>query len=96
MSRYVDLDKVKEVIFKIMSDRKVVHKHRALNRNIKQLPIADVAEMVRCKDCEEVVRCKDCEIATKDIMCDGWYYCNNNKMTHNPSHFCGYGKKRKE
>lgn len=88
MSRYVDLDKVKEVIFKIMSDRKVVHKHRALNRNIKQLPIADVVE---------VVRCKDCEIATKDIMCDGWYFCHNNQMAHNPNHFCGYGrKKRKE
>lgn len=38
MPDLVDRNKVLEIIFNIMSDDKIVHKHRALNRNIKQLP----------------------------------------------------------
>ena len=45
-------------------------------------------------DMVEVVRCKDCRLATEDIMIDGWYYCNNNCMTHKPDHFCSYGERK--
>lgn len=41
MTDFIDRNKVLEVIFNIMSDNKIVHKHRALNRNIKQIPKAD-------------------------------------------------------
>ena len=41
MSDFIDRDKVLETIFNVMSDNKIVHKHRALNRNIKQIPKAD-------------------------------------------------------
>ncbi len=45
-------------------------------------------------DMKEVVRCKDCRIATKDIMIDGWYRCENNLMTYMPYHFCSYGERK--
>lgn len=39
MADLVDRKEVLEVIFNIMTDNKVRHKHRALNRNIKQLAV---------------------------------------------------------
>lgn len=42
MADLIDRNKVLETIFNIMSDDKIVHKHRALNRNIKQIPKADI------------------------------------------------------
>lgn len=44
MADLIDRDKVLETIFNVMSDNKVVHKHRALNRNIKQIPKADTEQ----------------------------------------------------
>lgn len=41
MADLIDRNEVLETIFNVMSDNKVVHKHRALNRNIKQIPKAD-------------------------------------------------------
>lgn len=35
----IDRQEVLNVIFNIMTDKKIKHKHRALNRNIKQLKI---------------------------------------------------------
>ena len=45
MARYIDADAVKKMVADIMSDCKVTHKHRALNRNLKQIPTADVVEV---------------------------------------------------
>lgn len=92
MSRYIDADKFyasqaarcygEPIIGTCTSDNALLYDE------LQKLPTADVVE---------VIRCKDCEIATKDIMCDGWYFCHNNKLAHNPNHFCSYGrKKRKE
>lgn len=39
MVALIDRQEVLNVIFNIMSDEKIEHKHRALNRNIKQLKI---------------------------------------------------------
>lgn len=44
---YIDKETVLKTVADIISDCKVVHKHRALNRNIKQIP-----ELVHCKDCK--------------------------------------------
>ena len=41
MADLIDRNEVLETIFNVMSDNKVVHKHRALNRNIKQIPPTD-------------------------------------------------------
>lgn len=37
MDDLIDREEVLDVIFNIMTDNKVSHKHRALNRNIKQV-----------------------------------------------------------
>lgn len=42
---YIERKQVLELIANIMQDCKVRHKHRALNRNIKQIPSADVVEV---------------------------------------------------
>ena len=42
---YIKREQVLELVANIMQDCKVEHKHRALNRNIKQLPTADVQEV---------------------------------------------------
>lgn len=45
-------------------------------------------------DAVEVVRCKNCRMAEEDLMIDGWYYCNNNDLSHKPNHFCSYGERK--
>lgn len=52
---------------------------------LEDTPIADVVE---------VVRCKDCRLATEDIMIDGWYYCYNDCIPHKPDGFCNYGERK--
>lgn len=32
----------------------------------------------------------------KNLKIDGWYYCNNNKLSHKPNHFCSYGERKDE
>ena len=44
---YIDKEIVLKTITDIMSDCKIVHKHRALNRNVKQIP-----ELIHCKNCK--------------------------------------------
>ena len=39
MADLVDREEVLDVIFNIMTDNKASHKHRALNRNIKQVAV---------------------------------------------------------
>ena len=42
---YIKREAAMKVVADIMQDCKVSHKHRALNRNIKQIPTADVVEV---------------------------------------------------
>lgn len=44
----------------------------------------------------EIVKCKECRMADEDIMVAGYFYCNENRMTHNPDHFCSYGERKEE
>lgn len=53
-------------------------------RDDKRIPVSDVIE---------VVRCKDCRLAKESNDFDGWYFCKNNQMTHKPTHFCSYGER---
>ena len=41
---YIERKAALKVVADIMQDNKVTHKHRALNRNIKQIPTVDVVE----------------------------------------------------
>ena len=51
MAEYIDREVALKIVTDMMCDCKVTHKGRAIRRNIKQIPIADVVEVVRCKDC---------------------------------------------
>lgn len=51
MFALIDRQEVLNVIFNIMTDKKIEHKHRALNRNIKQLKIVNKRDgLVRHND----------------------------------------------
>lgn len=41
MADLIDRQEVLNVIFNVMTDKKIKHKHRTLNRNIKQLKIVN-------------------------------------------------------
>ena len=45
MAEYIKREAVFKIVADIMCDCKVRHKGRAINRNIKQLPTADVVEV---------------------------------------------------
>lgn len=79
MSRYVDI--------KPYENCKIVLHKEDEGVRCRDLPTADV---------EEVVRCKDCRLATEDIMIAGWYHCHNNGMIHKPDAFCSYGERKDE
>ncbi len=84
---YIERETVLNVVADIMQDCKVSHKHRALNRNIKQIPSVDVVEVVRCKDCKHHRTLKDGGVQCERI--DGLL------MTL-PNDFCSYGERREE
>lgn len=51
MADLIDRQEVLNVIFNIMTDKKIKHKHRALNQNIKQLKIVNKRDgLVRHND----------------------------------------------
>ena len=56
---------------------------------LKFVPLADVAEVVRCKDC------KHCEIVN-DQFDNDWYFCTKtvNNAEVKATDFCSYGERR--
>lgn len=75
---YIEREAAIKVVADIMQDCKVSHKHRALNRNIKQIPTADVAPVrhghwiIRdVKGLEKEVSCSVCH--SKDYYSPEWY-----------------------
>lgn len=57
-------------------------------RDISGLPAADVAEVVRCKDCEYLVN--------TTINANGFLICDISDMEIAPDDFCSYGERREE
>lgn len=55
---------------------------------IEQFPAADVAPVVRCKDCKYIVN------AT--VNSNGFLICNATDMEIAPEDFCSYGERRAE
>ena len=51
-------------------------------------PAADVAEVVRCKDCEY--------LANTTINANGFLICDISDMEIAPDDFCSYGERREE
>ena len=57
-------------------------------RAIRELPAADVAEVVRCKDCKNLVN--------TTINANGFLICDISDMEIAPDDFCSYGERREE
>ena len=57
-------------------------------RDISEFPAADVAEVVRCKDCKNLVN------TTINANC--FLICDISDMEIAPEDFCSYGERREE
>ena len=57
-------------------------------RAIRELPAADVAEVVRCKDCKNLVN--------TTINANGFLICDISDMEIAPEDFCSHGERREE
>ena len=57
-------------------------------RDISELPTADVAEVVRCKDCKNLVN------TTINANC--FLICDISDMEIAPEDFCSHGERREE
>lgn len=44
----------------------------------------------------DTVTCKECDKAKEDMLSDGMYFCYNDGLMHNESHYCKDGKRRKD
>ena len=85
MANLVDREEVLDVIFNIMTDNKVSHKHRALNRNIKQVAVTltNTERHAHWNDnfsfksnAKRVDICSCCKSAIyRDIDSDKYNYC---------------------
>ena len=53
-------------------------------RAIRELPAADVAEVVRCRDCKYIV--------DATINANGFLICDISDMEITPDDFCSYGE----
>lgn len=87
-NRYVDYDNILEKRHRLgLDEMSNIHKVNAFNIFINELPIVDVVEVVRCKDCTFCLKNDDNE-----------YLCS---ATTNPNyvtldHFCSYGERKKD
>ena len=85
MPDLIDRDTVLETVFNVMSDNKVVHKHRALNRNIKQIPKADTEQHAHWEqpsyfdEDNNVYQCSNCKeefvLISGSPKDNGYEYC---------------------
>ena len=75
-----------------LANGSVVGRHTGLAdciaRDISELPAADVAEVVRCKDCKNLVN------TTINANC--FLICDISDMEIAPEDFCSYGERMEE
>ena len=57
-------------------------------RAIRELPAADVAEVVRCMDCKNLVN--------TSINANCFLICDTSDMEISPEDFCSHGERREE
>lgn len=60
---------------------------------IKDLPAADVAPVVRCKDCEYA---RDLGFQFGGLVHESWFCIYNGPHTTGANDFCSHGQKREE
>lgn len=85
MSRYIDADRVM-AFWKLRADKHEMYDAMAFYEDLDLTPTADVAEVVRCKDCRYVF--KEDEYS---------YWCNgftSPMRLVTPKTFCSHGRRR--
>lgn len=98
MKRYIDVDKLKEMINKQYS---YCHGYTGTKKDIYREALLAVKSAIHCQsvskaDVERVIRCKDCRLAEESNNFDGWYFCKNSQMTYQPTHFCSFAERKEE
>ena len=61
-------------------------------RAVEDAPAADVAEVVRCKDCKYCEHSYPAKAIGEEAL-EGWY-CNIFRQWRKPDDFCSYGERR--
>lgn len=80
MADLVDREEVLEIIFNVMTDNKVRHKHRALNRNVKQAAVTpiSIAQHAHWEYFNPIIReCSMCGYLSSDALYGNCKYCPN-------------------
>lgn len=83
MAQYIDADSLLKRMFPydLVDKKQYALNAQAVYNVIESSSVADVVEVVRCKDC------KHCERG----IC---YYPKVRYVSHDKNHFCGYGEKK--
>ena len=72
----------------VSDERRVTVDVDLVKFGLDRVPAADVAEVVRCKDCEYLVN--------TTINANGFLICDISDMEIAPDDFCSYGERREE
>ena len=72
----------------VSDERRVTVDVDLVKFGLDRIPAADVAEVVRCKDCEYLVN--------TTINANGFLICDISDMEIAPDDFCSYGERREE
>lgn len=62
-------------------------------RRLHEVPAADVAPVVRCKDCEHA---RDLGFQFGSLVHESWFCIYNGPHTTGANDFCSHGQKREE
>lgn len=104
MSRYIDADKLKEMVNRQYS---YCHGYTGTKKDIYREALLAVKSAIHCqsvsKDMQEVIRCKDCEHC---LYINDRYMCKRNAIYNDSykefyglcavakDHFCSYGERK--
>ena len=65
----------------------------AIERDVRDMPAADVVEVVRCKDCEHA---RDLGFQFGSLVHESWFCIYNGPHTTGANDFCSHGQKREK
>lgn len=93
MRRYIDVDKLKEMINRQYS---YCHGYTGTKKDIYREALLAVKSAIHCqyisKDMQEVVRCKDCRCSSDPG--DGEVFCERFESCMSEKGFCSYGERK--
>lgn len=95
MSRYIDADKLKEMVNRQYS---YCHGYTGTKKDIYREALLVVKSAIHCqsisKDMQEVIRCKDCRCSSHPG--DGEVFCESFESYMPEKGFCSYGERKDE